>query len=163
MVFSAFTIDRAIDLVVLEGDLAAKQGGVTGRVILECLKEHLPEIIGEGMTFLHDNGPTFKSHLVQRWLRKYAQREGVILINWPPYSPDLNPIENLWSILKERICTRYPELSDMPKTQAAKDRLIEAAQELWHELEDEVFENLLNSMPKRMQAVIDADGWYTKY
>jgi transposase len=138
MFFSAFTIDRAVDLVCLKGDPDADHRGVTGRVILECLKEQLPEIIEEGMTFQHDNGPTFKSHLVQGWLRKYAEREGVILIRCPPYSPDLNPIQNLWSILKERICKRYPDLVDLSKNKTAKDRLIEAAKELWHELEDEV-------------------------
>jgi hypothetical protein len=66
MFFGAFTLDRATDLVCLDGDPEADRGGVTGRIILECLQQHLPEIIEEGMTFQHDNGPTFKSHLVQR-------------------------------------------------------------------------------------------------
>lgn len=134
MFFSAFTIDRATDLVCLFGDPQAGRGGVTARIILECLQQHLPEIIEEGMVFQHDNGPRFKSHLVQRWLRKYASREGVMLVEWPPYSPDLNPIKSLWAILKERICKRYPELAELLKNMAAEDRLIECAEELWREL-----------------------------
>lgn len=43
------------------------------------------------------------------------------------------------------------------------DRLIRAAVEVWEGLEVRMFENLLDSMPRRMQAVIAANGWYTKY
>lgn len=163
MFFGAFSIDRATGLVPLEGDPEAAHGGVSSRIILECLKQHLPEIIDEGMTFQHDNGPTYKARIVQRWLRNYATREGLFLPTWPPYSPDLNPIENLWAILKERICKRYPHLGDLPRNTASLDLLIDAAVELWAEIDDEVFENLINSMPARMQAVVEANGWYTKY
>lgn len=51
----------------------------------------------------------------------------------------------------------------MPKTDEAKQRLIEAAIELWEEIEPEVLQNLIFSMKRRMQAVVRANGWYTKY
>jgi hypothetical protein len=101
--------------------------------------------------------------MVQDWLKNYARREGVVLPDWPPYSPDLNPIENLRKLLKEHICQGYPELADLPKSQGSLDRLIEAAQEVWGEFEDDLSENLVNSMSKRIKAVIDGNGWYTKY
>jgi ABC-type transport system involved in cytochrome c biogenesis ATPase subunit len=84
-------------------------------------------------------------------------------VDWPPYSPDLNPIENLWKVLKSRICERYPEISAYPKSAVALARLIEAAEELWSEVEDEVVKNVVNSMPDRLNACYNADGYYTKY
>ena len=163
MFFAGFGLARSTELVDLPGDPEASRKGVTGRIIKACLQQHLPAVLEEGMTFQHDNGPTFKSRVVQDWLRNWAYREGITLAEWPPYSPDLNPIENLWSILKQRICERYPELVVLKKSAAAKNRLIEAAKEVWDELEDDLFENLLNSMPRRLQALRRANGWYTRY
>lgn len=163
MFFGGFGLTISTDLVALKGDPRSRRKGVTGRVIKACLERQLPEVLVEGMTFQHDNGPTFTSTIVQEWLQDWAYREGITLADWPPYSPDLNPVENLWSILKQRICDRYPELAYLKKSEAAKNRLIEAAKEVWDELEDEIFENLLNSMPKRIQALREAKGWYTRY
>jgi hypothetical protein len=33
----------------------------------------------------------------------------------------------------------------------------------WEDIPEETFAQLLSSMPRRIQAVIEADGWYTKY
>lgn len=85
------------------------------------------------------------------------------LTDWPPYSPDLNPIENIWKILKKRINDRCPELAGFPVTMEAKERLIEAAVEVWESIEDDVFKDLIKSMPIRLTACFNADGYYTKY
>jgi transposase len=47
-------------------------------------------------------------------------------MEWPPYSPDLNPIEIMWAWLKEWITTNYPELTSMGKTEADYQRLYRA-------------------------------------
>lgn len=51
----------------------------------------------------------------------------------------------------------------MPKSDAAIDRLIDASSKLWLDLEMEVVNNLVDSMPNRVRATIEAKGWYTKY
>ncbi|KAL6405223.1 hypothetical protein AUP68_12067 [Ilyonectria robusta] len=51
----------------------------------------------------------------------------------------------------------------MPKNEESKQRLIEAAIELWEEIKLEVLQNLIFSIKRRMQAVVRANGWYTKY
>jgi hypothetical protein len=84
-------------------------------------------------------------------------------MDWPPYSPDLNPIENLWSIVKRAIFTHHPELSGMPKNNTSKQRLCEAAVEAWEDIREEVLDHLCQSMMRRLEAVIAANGWYTKY
>ena len=51
----------------------------------------------------------------------------------------------------------------MPKNDIALEMLREAAVEVWEDLEDELLNGLIEGMKKRLQAVIDAGGWYTKY
>jgi hypothetical protein len=95
--FCAF--NRA-SLYPLLGDPESARGGVTARRILSCLQEQLPTIAEPGMTFMQDDSPTHTARIVQRWLRNWLQENGLEILNWPPYSPDLDPIENLWKTAK---------------------------------------------------------------
>ena len=83
---------------------------------------------------------------------------------WPPYSPDLNPIEHIWPILKNNLHQHYTELATMkgapPKIKAA---LIFALKHCWELIGPSIFENLARTMPNRVRAVIAVNGWYTKY
>jgi hypothetical protein len=76
---------------------------------------------------------------------------------WPPYSPDLNPIENLWALMKAEIYKLYPELEHEDDTEETLQALIAAAREQWHEIDQAVLYN----MPHRIQAVLEADGLYS--
>lgn len=51
----------------------------------------------------------------------------------------------------------------MPKNDETLQRLCEAAVEAWHEMDEEILDNLVSSMKNRLEGVIEADGWYTKY
>ena len=75
-------------------------------------------------------------------------------LDFPPYSPDLNPIENLWSILARRVEQRTCE---------TMEELQDTVADEWNKIEPEVLQNLAHSMPARCQAVIEANGWHTKY
>jgi transposase len=92
-----------------------------------------------------------------------VRREGVTLCDFPPYSPDLNPIENLWKILKQRIYRKYTELTSYPVSEEHMDILIEVTKELWLEIEEEVIENCIESVKLRVQAFYGPRGYYTKY
>jgi transposase len=163
MFWGAFSYGNRTNLIELDGDPLSPRQGVTGRQILETLQEALPTIVLPGHSFIQDNAPVHRARVVQGWLQEWARDNGLDLVDWPPYSPDLNPIENVWKILKFRVCERYPELGDLPKTQAALQRLIQAAEEVWEEVEVALLDRLAEGMPRRLQAVIQAGGWYTKY
>jgi transposase len=70
-------------------------------------------------------------------------------------SPDLNPIKNLWKVLK----TNVQELYQPRSTEEMKDTL----QLVWDALPEKILTNLVASIPRRIQAVIDAKGASTKW
>jgi len=98
----------------------------------------------------HDNDKKFTSGLVKDWMHN----NGVTALDFPPYSPDLNPIENLWAIVakavEERHATTMEELQDV-------------VAEEWEKVDTDLLAELVRSMPARCQAVIDAQGGNTKY
>jgi hypothetical protein len=58
----------------------------------------------------------------------------------------------------------HPELARLPKTNETKQRLCEACVGTWEGLAERAFDNnSIKSMVPRLEAVIKANGWYTKY
>ena len=108
---------------------------------------------------MHDNAPVHCAEIIKQILDELQ----IQVMVWPPYSPDLNPIENLWAIMKQEIYKLYPELEHAPDTEETLRKLIEAAKEAWHAIDQQVLVKLSATMPHRVKAVIEAKGWYTKY
>ena len=79
-----------------------------------------------------------------------------MVIFWPPFSRDLNPIERVWYIMKNYLQDNYPETMSY-------DSLRAAVKEAWEKVGEHEFRALIESMPARCQAVINADGKFTKY
>jgi hypothetical protein len=113
----------------------------------------------EGAIFQQDNAPVHTAYVIRDWL---AEQEFEVMA-WPPYSPDLNPIENLWALLKAKIYELHPEIKGMPDNEETLQFLTAAAQEAWSGIDTEMLENLAITMPNRVKQVIDNDGWYTSY
>lgn len=159
MFWGAIRYGLISELILCDGDPESKRGGVTARVYKEILEEELPKLIEPHVIFMQDNASIHTSRLLREWLAE--QRFQVL--DWPPYSPDLNPIENLWSLLKEEILKRYPELATMPKNNQAMQRLCKAATAVWLDFGLDLVNSLMDSMPRRIEAARQAKGWYTKY
>ena len=97
-----------------------------------------------------DNAPIHKAACVTNWL----QQQGLVLLDWPQQSPDLNPIENVWSHIKA-------ELDKLSITSKAMLRI--EIQQIWRNIEAAYLENLIDSMPRRVAAVIRSRGGFTNY
>ena len=78
------------------------------------------------------------------------------LLDWPAQSPDLNPIEHLWGHLKWKV-------SDYPEPPAGILELWERVRGQWAKIDVEVCRNLIDSIPRRAEAVLKAKGGFTKY
>lgn len=99
---------------------------------------------------LHDNDRKFTSKHVSEFLHN----TGVKKMEFPPYSPDLNPIENLWAECQKRV-------SEMNAT--TLESLQDAIADVWDAVDEQLLHKLATSMPRRCQYVIDAEGGNTKY
>jgi hypothetical protein len=75
---------------------------------------------------------------------------------WPAQSPDLNPIENFWRILKRRISKERHRIHTVEEMQAVLERE-------WARLGRAEFSKLVGSMVKRIQLCIKANGGAIKY
>lgn len=107
---------------------------------------------GSELIFQQDNDPKHTSMKARAW---FANRKLKVL-DWPSQSPDLNPIEHLWSIVKLRL-RRYPE---PPK--GVLDLWPRVEQE-WAKITPADCQALVGSMVRRIEAVIKAKGGWTKY
>ncbi len=132
---------------------AALQKKVLDENLIATADEH--KLSGKQWYFLHDNAPTFKADKVQKWLFN----NGITCMEFPPYSPDLNPIENLWSWLSARL-----DRLDVDTFEKLQDKLADQWEAMRKDEEAiQMMQSLVASMPRRCQAVIDAKGWHTKY
>jgi transposase len=102
--------------------------------------------------FQQDNALCHKVRKTTQWLAD----QGIATLSWPPYSPDLNPIEHLWDELERAIHKRaeYPTNIEQLKT---------ALHEEWNRPPDELRHTLVDLMPNRVAAVHAAKGYPTAY
>jgi len=106
--------------------------------------------IQNDFVFQSDNDPKHTSKLAKKW---FADNQ-INLLECPAQSPDLNIIEHLWDHLDRSV-----PISGRKSFATFKNALFKA----WNEIGSEVIQKLITSVPKRLQAVIDAKGFNTKY
>ncbi|GFW84881.1 transposable element Tc1 transposase [Trichonephila clavipes] len=89
-------------------------------------------------------------------VEELLESENITRMDWPAYSPDLNPIEHMWDALGRRIAARlhHPE-----NTQQLKQMLIEE----WVHLPQEMLHQLVLSMRRRCEATIAVRGGNISY
>jgi len=84
----------------------------------------------------------------------YLHERGVTLIEWPPWSPDLNPIENLWNVLKARVYARFAQ---------SLEEMEQFIREEWAAVDLNFISHICRSMPLRLQLLLDNNGHKISY
>ena len=111
-----------------------------------------------GLEVTQDNPPPHKS---RRMMREFKSRN-ISLMELPPYSPDLNPIETVWSYVKAYM-ERLQRSLDQGR-QRSQGQLRQMVNEAWDlGFNGDDLEKMIDSMPRRIRAVYEAEGGYVNY
>lgn len=102
--------------------------------------------------FQQDNARVHTAAIVKRFFQGF----NIKVMEWPPNSPDLNLIENLWSHLKYR-------LSQYNDTPGSIEELWERIQDIWTNTDIDFLHELYESMPRRIRMLYKNKGGYTDY
>ncbi|GBN91941.1 Transposable element Tc3 transposase [Araneus ventricosus] len=136
MVWAAFSFNDQVVLAFLDGQQNSPN-------YIETLENHLmafaENIGGRNWEYQHDNTPT---HTYSA-MKNYLNSKNVTVLEWPPMSPDLNPIENVWSIMSRKV---YENGRQFYSVNALKTS-IESA---WYSLEPEIMQTFIMSMEKQV-------------
>ncbi len=100
--------------------------------------------------FQQDLAPAHTAKGTKSWFNDH----GVTVLDWPANSSDLNPIDNLWGIVKRKMRDTRPNNADDLKA---------TVKETWASIPPQQCHKLITSMPRRIEAVIKAKGVPTKY
>lgn len=134
------------------GKIYMLEGTINSRMYLEIVKDTVEaearRLIGPDFIFQQDNAPIHTAKIVKQYFRE----NDFTVLNWPPQSPDLSPIENLWDHLKTKISDKKPRnLLELRK-------LINVD---WIKIEPDCCRELVESIPHRLCLLKAAKGGHT--
>ena len=104
-----------------------------------------------GSIFMHDGAPCHQSKKTLTYLHR---KKVCLLCDWPPQSPDLNPLENLWRILKRNVSIGNP---------ANKEDIWNLIMDEWNINPYDTIHSLYSSMSQKSASVIKSKGGPCKY
>ena len=137
------------DLVVVDGNLAQMQ-------YIDILRDTcLPfarAVFRDNFVLVQDNAPAHRAHRT----RYFLAQEQVEVMDWPPCSPDMNPIEHLWDQMGKKL----RRIEVLPRNLV---ELRAAVLQAWDQVDDERLGRLVDSMPRRVRALRNARGGNTRY
>jgi len=132
---------------------------LTSKSYISFLDDHLlqwlddlPLLRRSQIIFMHDNAPSHSAKATTAYLAS-IDFKGKSLMTWPPCSPDLNPIEQLWSILKRKVYEGGQQFS-------SKEVLWRKVDEAARAIRPSEIRKLTESMDKRLFKVISKHGSY---
>ena len=156
MVWGCFSVDGV-------GTLHRIDGIMDRYVYLDILKTvGIPSALalrGSDFIWQQDNDPKHTANIVKEFFRSPDEElcfPPIEQLRWPAQSPDLNPIENLWAIVDQKLRSKQLQRWTL-------NQMFDALQESWSSLTQELLQNLVSSMPRRMKSVILARGGTINY
>jgi len=164
MVWGCFIGDKLGPLVFIDGT-------VNGSTYIQLLEQNLVPFIDllrengiDNVIFQQDNASPHRAKATMSWLKTSAEQHAFTIMKFPPNSPDLNPIENLWSIIKAELYRRYPDTMYLQSSgNAVREELRNRLNKIWWDIGKDILNRLIDSMLRRIEAVIKAKGWYTEF
>jgi len=130
------------------------RSNLDSKLLLDILKEDLLPAAGycypEGWFLQMDNDSKNTSILIQNFVYNYVPN----FIDWPSRAPDLNPIENVWKLLKQKVRKRLP---------STLDELENVIHEEWANLHDDTIIEICESFPDRIEQCLEKQGGRLNY
>ena len=123
-------------------------------VYINILKRYIPkikELVQDPFIIIRDNASYHCSQQTKEWIKKNKVKE---ILDWPPNSPDLNPIENVWGIIKREL---------QKENISKRSILINRIKEIYENIPYKYIENIVESFVTRLQRCIDLEGDRTGY
>lgn len=141
------------------GQLCLLTRKMNAKIYVRILQRHLlPDIQqrwpdNHPVYIIEDNSPVHTARIVTEWYNRHPR---LVRLPHPPRSPDLNPIENMWARMTQNWHGEVAHNINELHARVAQS---------WASLGNEprLFRSLMESMPKRFQAVIDNNGLYINY
>lgn len=148
MVWGAFGYHGVGKLVILPRNVL-----MNADRYLELLNDNLEDCFEMCQTnvFMQDGAPCHTAKIIKNWF-DFVQVDYVK--DWPGNSPDLNPIENLWALMKNKLRDR--DTSSIPRLEAA-------IQDIWNNINPQWLQHLAESVPRRLDKCVKREGRPTKY
>ena len=134
-------------------DLFFYDGNIDSSAYIEILEHTLPSALSRfsavdrcHVILQHDNARIHVSAKTKNYLRN----KKISVLPWPSYSPDINIIESLWSIIDKQLLK-----FTIHNTEELKNAMIK----IWTEIPLETIHNLYSSIPKRLNQIIEHQGY----
>ena len=83
--------------------------------------------------------------------QNFFRNNNITTLIWPPYSPDINPVENIWAFIKGQLFKKNNQLT-------TADETWEEIQRIWYFEVNSMIKNLYDSIPNRLKTVIELKG-----
>ena len=120
------------------------------KVLNECLIQEANALYGNQWVLQEDNSPVHTGKAATAWKCQFVPEQ----IDWPSNSPDLNPIENLWAVMKKRL---------LKKKFSNTNELINGIMEVWDSFDPEFLKPFCLSMDKRIRLCLKENGKKINY
>ena len=154
MVWAGITANGKTPLIFLDcGTKINKEVYQTSilQALLPWTQQHFK---GCHWTFQQDSAPSHTAQTTQHWIKTNFP-DFITPFQWPPYSPDLNPLDySIWSILEQKACRQQHN-----SIQSLKRALVRA----WDEISLETINKIVDDFPKRLRKCIEANGGHFEF